>query len=1606
MSKDKYISPISIDLGAKNTGVYSAHYRAGSPLDDIEKKGKVYQLEKDAYTLLMVNRTATRHQKRGYDRRRMVKRLFKLIWEKHFGLPWDNDVQQTISFLLNRRGFSFLAEEYDAEVLSRFPEEVYELLPEKLKKIEPNENGEYDLHSALTDWIQEDAAEETVREKFDAINREPKRIGQRLVYIGRTKKLREYCNQLLEKDDKIQEKQGAKIKLSKLSGWILEKWRQEGVQGLPDTSDKNIVDHLNEWRQDKEITRKILGSLPDYSKEERELKDSYWYFPKNFKRESADFGRPDDGEKKQLAWVRTHLHHLAFALHKALDELQSGGRHRSKYFKEIKDVFKEIESKLQTDKTEGLHGYLKHFYKKLDTGEYKGLDVKALINLVGHLSNLELKPLRKYFNDKKHKNGDYWDEVRLTEKIENWILREWRINPQKDKLKAGGADYDYGELKKLWNNRIGTIIDFWMATDPNWTVPPYQDNNNRRPPKCQSLILNVGYLDCKYPAWQSWLRELTQHASSYLENYKYELENLKSGKGNPYFSNESTGSLRKTSGRRSLKQLDARVLQFILDRVKASDPLNLNEIYSHAKKYRQLQSTLEERNKAREQLDKAVKDSELPETEELKTPRNYENKAIFAEGTFLHLVCRYYKIRQKARDGRVFIHPEYRYVKERGYENTGRFDDKLHLLTYCNHKPRQKRYQLLNDLAGVLRVSSDKLKSLVQDSPEDTIDEKKIVDWLGGIAGLKGNCTTASKEQKDRRGRLKMDIQSVFGLISHRTKEQDKSYSNKEIKNILKSSKVVEPYELYSFCNKAKKLCLTITKNLYDIQRQQQWEENLKKNPASAIYLLAQVNNLVFKERSGNASTCAVCSVDNAQRMQMVATKKGATAKAQRLPAIPTRLIDGAVMRMARIVGNAIAKDKWPKIEAELKKGNEVCVPIITESNRFEFEPDLKTLKGKPLGDKDKKYRETDLAVDKDQRIKEASQGICPYTGDDLSGGDKDHIIPRSSKWGTLNDEANLIWASDEGNKKIKKDNEFSLRHLSKAYRKKQFGNLDEREITDWVVEQIGDGNTDEFKFGQYRSFINLRPDEQKAFRHALFMIGHPLREKVINAIDNRTRTLVNGTQRYFAEVLANNLYKEAKRIGREGQLFFDFFGVEAQSNPRGDGIKDLRCAYEKTNDEIFVEYAKKKEEKQKIYSHLIDAQLAFVMAADAHRNDGSLGLVIDDAINMWPFNKNTGEVLDNIFDSIKVKPEKMKQCHLARRKPDENFSSHRAFTRDTFYADRYLPVLLQKSENGSIIIRVGFDLQNSVVMRTDTKAKSRELLTNLVELLPFCKETQQLVGRKYDDLNDLFTTMERVEYFARQLKKQSYCYLTVNRLKLHEYWAKSCNTKNGKPFNDKAFAYKTLRYTTEKITIEKPEDLNKTLENDKKKDGKKKNERKFFTWEIQGQSVTLPVKRQWESCLEAWRKSEANGESFEKFLRSHFSSSAKHSHQKARKVFSLPVLTSQGKFMLRRESWQGNNTFQIVNDSDSRSPDNKPNIPVRLEDGSMGIKLAKWARSENIVKFPSKEKYQDGETISPTDWYALDRDRNSFPDGIDQIWYRIGRFYGSKCCGKTCQKR
>ena len=1600
MSKNRVISPIAIDLGAKYTGAFFAHYEEGSTLDKINPQGKVYQLDKDKHTYLMQSRTARRHQKRGYDRRQMAKRLLKLIWEQELKLPpWDEnkDIQQTISFLMNRRGFSYLAEQYDPDALRDMPVGAKERICDALRLEESKD--ELNLDEKLIEWARE--GEGKVGDMYNRIRSKTNSFMDVKGEIGRIEKLCRYC----EPPSGGNTNRGSK-KPYNVPRTLLAKWKQNDIQGLPDSSGEwiDIAAYLDEHGQQAKDT--LLGSLNSrgylnaLKNDRKKLEKSEWGFnPTKFELEQLE---KDENDEKQS--TKTHLQHFAYALHMTLEELKSGGRHRSRYFDEIENVLKH---KGHAPK------YLKNFCDRLVIKkEFKPLDADSFKNLIGHISNLELKPLRKYFNSKEHKKADRWllhDDGKKEHKNKDfttiytrWIRSEWRVG-DKNTDKLQGKDYDYKELRKALNpkpekqepNKLGfnlkdgkTVTDFMLETKPDWTIPPYQDNNNRKPPRCQSLLLNVKFLDNNYPDWQKWLDSLRnlspvkaylgQDGAPDAKDYEASLRELTSGKNKNYFDNQSTGDKKKDSGRRSIKELNARVLQFILDRVKAEDPLNLNEIYSHVKKIRQNGGTEAKGNEnVLSDLKKAITESKLPNMLKKEDPKGSD---VFANKSFLHFVCAYYKQRQRAKDGRIFIHPKYRKVHGRGYEDTGHYDDEKSLLTYCNHKPRQKRYQMLGDIAYLLQVSPDDLRAYVQGYRGDKIAEK-VINWLEGIDKLKANCDRASKEQKDRRGRLAQDIQRIYGLIRHRRREGDKRSDTR----ILQNSRVDDPDKLHKFCKRAKNLCNAL---VVDLNRHDDYE------PVAAVFMLAQLNNIVFKNRQGYASTCAVCGADNAQRMRMVNSRRSSDeiAHAQRIPAISTRVIDGAVKRMARIVGNAMAEDKWQLVKSALKQGSKVRVPIIIESNQFEFEPSREELvknmrisrrKGKPLErGGDKKIYDSRVA-----RIQDGNEkGICPYLGCKIGDqGQIDHILPRASSYGTINDEANLIYASIEGNQR-KQNEKYSLDHLDAEYKRSIFsGRTSAQEIEEWIVSQIGDGDGEDFSFGTYKSFINLELEQQKAFRHALFLDeDNELRKKVIRAISNRNRAFVNGTQRYFAEVLANKLHKMAKDINCERELSFDYFEVSANGM---DGTYILRKQYEIYCPAI-KKYEKEEKQPQKPYSHLLDAQLAFVIAADAHRNEGGLRLCLGDKDYKEPYkDANTGKVR-GILTSILIGDGFYRLQELARKKPSDNFSSHRSYTRDTFYAVRYLPILLRK-ENGLVVARAGFDWQNSL----EIKKKDEKNILSLTRL--FNNVSEELRSYEYESLEDFLTRLETLSYFSNQLETKGYCCLIINRFALHKQWIESHNLKAGRPFDgseSKKFVYEKLGYKTEKKIIKEPEDIDACLGDEEK-----------FTVTVNNNKVIIPVKKEWQRLKREWDKSERAD--FKLFLKKYFASAKKPSgqktnkdsdqrrypHQKVRKDFSLPVITQQGMFLIKRGSWNGSSIFQIQNDSDSRSMDNKPNVPVRRKDGAIGKRLAKWVESENIVKLSKDGKCEEGDAIEPTQWWKVQKsDEVAFPDGIEGIWYQV----------------
>ena len=613
----------------------------------------------------------------------------------------------------------------------------------------------------------------------------------------------------------------------------------------------------------------------------------------------------------------------------------------------------------------------------------------------------------------------------------------------------------------------------------------------------------------------------------------------------------------------------------------------------------------------------------------------------------------------------------------------------------------------------------------------------------------------------------------------------------------------------------------------------------------------------------------------------------------------------------------------------------------------------------------------------KEKRIQAAGCNICPYTGQELSGnGEIDHIIPRESNLGTLNDEANLIYASVEGNKK-KGKLPYSLAKLSPKYKRAIFNTDNDVEIEKWIVETIDSEDSEYFSFGRYNSFINLTPDEQKAFRHALFLIGtkfligNKLQDKVINAINNRNRAIVNGTQRYFADVIAHTLYQEAKKIGKENLLDFDYFGIESQSSPWGDDIYDIRKKHEKFISDFFGKYKKENGKPQLSYSHLIDAQLAFAIAASNHRNHGGLGLNIPQNIDEWPFRRDTGEI-DNIFMRIHVPPQNMQVRHLQRRKPSQKHFVYRQIHRDSMYAERYVPILVHK-ESGEV--RLGFDWENSCTGIKDNEQNRK----NIYFALSF--------NAKLKDLN--LTEQDPFTVLAKHLQERNipatniYFYISLSVRAIHTYYIEHYNTALGyKKHDDKTIFLRSLAYRTKKERIDTLDSAQSIVAE------KDKNFQISIT--IKRHKLILPVKREWEQLVKAWEKYKDDPN----FLKEYFKNNSSQNHEKIRQHYSLPIQTGQGQLLIRRRSWNGKDIYQIHDDSDSRSMGTKKCLPAFVRDKNnkkvIGELLSNSAKSKNIFILENKpyfnEENENVRAIDPRHWYPIDMPEDLTQLGITQI--------------------
>ena len=189
------------------------------------------------------------------------------------------------------------------------------------------------------------------------------------------------------------------------------------------------------------------AKISEYNLEELELfvNDINQLLDENLKKKKNEF---DNDFRDNHSIIKKDLKVIKDFFNDVLKEIKTGSKPRNKYLQEIKD---EINS-----------------YDFIENKE-------EFFNLIGNISNLQLRILRKFFDGVKREKNDY----KLLK--DYFQMFHWNYN-DKEKI----------QKQKLFEkfNEYNSLEEFLYKCNPILTIPPYEDMNNRATYKCNSLLIN------------------------------------------------------------------------------------------------------------------------------------------------------------------------------------------------------------------------------------------------------------------------------------------------------------------------------------------------------------------------------------------------------------------------------------------------------------------------------------------------------------------------------------------------------------------------------------------------------------------------------------------------------------------------------------------------------------------------------------------------------------------------------------------------------------------------------------------------------------------------------------------------------------------------------------------------------------------------------------------------------------------------------------------------------------------------------------------------------------------------------------------------------------
>jgi len=203
-----------------------------------------------------------------------------------------------------------------------------------------------------------------------------------------------------------------------------------------------------------------------------------------FKYGYRDLGRNQTEITNRLKEADVDLSKIDFQKEKHEIELLEFDTESVKNKKQIVDDLKMLKAFFQNIEKEILTGskprkkYLSEIKEEIEGFAFVE-NKEELFNIVGNVSNMQLRVLRKFYNhNSKHK-----DRYKI---LKNYFLTH-HYKSDKERLQRKSL---FQELNKYTN-----LEDFYKFTDPTLTIPPYEDMNNRDTYKCNSMLINPKFID-------------------------------------------------------------------------------------------------------------------------------------------------------------------------------------------------------------------------------------------------------------------------------------------------------------------------------------------------------------------------------------------------------------------------------------------------------------------------------------------------------------------------------------------------------------------------------------------------------------------------------------------------------------------------------------------------------------------------------------------------------------------------------------------------------------------------------------------------------------------------------------------------------------------------------------------------------------------------------------------------------------------------------------------------------------------------------------------------------------------------------------------------------